>query len=97
MIELSFERGKNIFKQSGDVGSVPWRECTGAMTVWGRPGSLKNLKKSQWVESIQLLDEEEEGRFVMRYCLRGLSKDSGLYSKSNRSYWGGFKVCVWRK
>lgn len=55
------------------------------MVVWERPGTLKNLKKSQWVESIQLLDEEgKEGRFVMRYRLKGLAKDSGLYSKSNR-------------
>lgn len=77
-------KGKNIFKQSGDVGSVPRRQYTGA-TVWERPGSLKNLKGSQWVEIIQLFDEEgEEGRFVMRYRLRGLAKDSGLYSKSNR-------------
>lgn len=75
-------KGKKIFKQSGDVGSVPCREYTGAMTVWERPWSLKNLKGSQWVESIQLLDEE--GRFVMRYRPRGLAKDSGLYSKSNR-------------
>lgn len=55
-----------------------------AMTVWERPGSLKNLKGSQWVESIQLLGEEgEKGVFVMRYHPRGLAKDSGLYSKSN--------------